>query len=296
MIAVGVTSVRQVQRRDRADAPVTDPPSRVSRAAAIVVARSRLVDLLVIAVGYLAYALVRGLHGHDESSAAYARAVDNAHEVMAVQGWLQLPTEAAAQERFLHATRLVEWIGGFYGGAHFLVTFAALLWLVFARPHAYAWWRNCLAATTAVALAVFALYPTAPPRLLEPHHPQRTVDTLDVIGGLWSYNRGVLEHISDPFAAMPSLHLGWATWVALALYWTGRRTRRRLLACVAYPVVTAVAVIVTGTHWYLDIVAGVLLAGLVVGAAAVLTGGPPTAPRRRLRRREASMPIIGTAR
>ena len=63
------------------------------------------------------------------------------------------------------------------------------------------------------------LYPVAPPRLAGPD--TGTVDTLATVGGVWSYDHGVLERISDPYAALPSLHPAWATWCGLLL-WRGR--------------------------------------------------------------------------
>ncbi len=238
---------------------------------------SRVLDVAIIVVSYLAYAQVRDLHGADESPAARARAFAHGRAVMHLQQALHLPSEASVQAHILGQRTLVSWIGGYYGAAHFLATFGVLGWLMLRRPAGYAWWRNCLGALTALAVAGFALYPTAPPRLLPAGDPQRTVDTLDAIGGLWSYNHGVLEHISDPYAAMPSLHLAWATWVALAVYYSGRATLTRALLCAAYPVFTAFAVIVTGTHWYLDAVAGALLTLLVVAAGFRLFGRPTRA-------------------
>ena len=262
-------------------APATAPPdvsrSRGERLVATVL--RRLVDVLIVVVGYVAYAKVRGINGRDESPEAYARAVEHGYQVADIQAWMRLPTEVDLQRPLLDNETFMTWVGGFYGAAHFLVTFATLAFLLVRRPAAYAWWRNALAALTGVAVALFALYPTAPPRLLREGDPLRTVDTLDVIGGLWSYNRGVLEKISDPFAAMPSLHLGWATWVALALCLSGARyggrpSARRILLCALYPLATAFAVIVTGTHWHLDAVAGAALTGLVVWVGIRLFGAP----------------------
>jgi hypothetical protein len=86
-------------------------------------------------------------------------------------------------------------------------------------------------------------------------------DTLAMTGGLWSYNGGALEKIADPFAAMPSLHLGWSTWVAMSLA-TAFATRwswRRRALFFAYPLVVTLNVLATGTHWLLDTLAGASL-------------------------------------
>jgi membrane-associated phospholipid phosphatase len=259
-------------------APVTKgSPSRAERIAALTA--RRLVDVLIIVVGYLAYAKVRGIHGEDESPEAYARALSHGYQVADLQAWLRLPTEVDFQRPLLEHETFLIWVGGYYGAAHFIVTIGTLLWLMVRRPAAYAWWRNALGALTAAAVGLFALYPTAPPRLLPEGDPLRTVDTLYEIGGLWSYNRGVLEKISDPFAAMPSLHLGWATWVAFAICLSGsvvgaRPSWRRIVLCSLYPLATAFAVIATGTHWHLDGVAGSALTALVVYLGVRLFGRP----------------------
>ncbi len=228
----------------------------------------------MLVLGYLAYAGVRTVNGKDESPEAYQQALDHAYAVVDLQRALGWPTEAALQRPLLQHETFLVLVGGFYGAAHFLVTAGTAAWLLARRPACYRWWRNCLAAATAIAVVLFALYPTAPPRLLPLGDPERTVDTLDTVGGLWSYNHGVLEQISDPFAAMPSLHLGWATWVALAVYFSGHPSRRRAAVCAVYPVLTFASVLITGTHWVLDAVAGVFLVALVAALGALVFGSP----------------------
>ncbi|MBV9098196.1 MAG: phosphatase PAP2 family protein, partial [Frankiaceae bacterium] len=108
---------------------------------------------------------------------------------------------------------------------------------------------------------------TMPPRLMPAGI--KTQDTMDTVGSLWSYNHGVLEHISDPYAAMPSLHIVWSSWVAYVVWsWLGRRgaTRARWLAWL-YPAVTGLVVIVTGTHWVLDLAGGAAVFAVAVAAA-----------------------------
>ena len=209
-------------------------------------------EIALIAGCYWLYALVRDAHGRDEhQSVAYA----HGHDVQRLESNLGLEFEHSVQQFFLHARSLLHVMGGFYGGAHFLVTFGVLGWLLWKRPDVYRRWRRILGLTTATAVALFALYPTAPPRLIPGTGLQ---DTLETVGGLWSYNHGVVEHISDPYAAMPSLHLGWSTWVALTLASTvganWARWKRWLFAL--YPATVMVIVVATGTHWFLDTVAG----------------------------------------
>jgi hypothetical protein len=227
-------------------------------------------ELLLAAGFYAAYAAVRDWHG---AVSLHARALARSHgfDVLHVEQWMHLDLEKGAQTLALHARPLVVAMDVFYGTAHFLVTAAVFGWLLAraSRPvfrHA----RNVIALSTALGLVVFALYPTMPPRLMPPGI--KTIDTMDAVGGLWSYNHGVLEHISDPFAAMPSLHIVWASWVAY-VFWrllAGRGAGRARLLPWLYPVITGVVVVATGTHWVLDLFGGAALFAVAVAAAGGL--------------------------
>ena len=185
---------------------------------------------------------------------------------------LHIDWEKGLQHNLLPYKGFLQVVGGFYGGAHFVVTIGVLLWMLFRRPQFYRFWRTVLFVLTMVAVGIFALYPAEPPRTLKDASGHTiTVDTLSKIGGLWNYNHGVIEHISDPFAPMPSLHLGWSTWVALALIFTlpALSWRRRLLIGL-YPMAVYFTVIVTGTHFVIDGVAGMALTTVTVFVCAYL--------------------------
>ncbi|MCW2665444.1 MAG: superfamily [Frankiales bacterium] len=214
---------------------------------------------------YLLYAYARDLHGATGGPQAYDAAVAHARHVVALQDALGIPAERDLQEPFLGSDLLVRASGAFYGSAHFLVTVGTLLWLALRRPKHFDRWFAVLAVTTFTAVLCFVLLPMAPPRLMPPG--EATVDTLAVVGGLVSYDHGVLERISDPFAAMPSLHLAWAAWCALALRSSGAlRVRRAGLWLSLHPALTVLTVIVTGNHWLLDLAAGAALVLLVAWA------------------------------
>ncbi len=216
---------------------------------------------------YWGYAWVRDLHG---SATAHAVGVARQHgyDVLHVEQLLGLDVEHGVQAVVMHVRPFVIAMNVFYGSLHFLLTAGVFCWLLFrASPQIYRRARNVLAIGTAVALVGFALFPTMPPRLMPPG--VNTIDTLAVVGGLWSYNNGVLEHITDPFAAMPSLHVVWAAWVAYALTLRMRHTRWRW-ALWAYPAFTSFVIIAAGTHWVLDLAGGaVVFAFAVAGAKRV---------------------------
>ena len=172
----------------------------------------------------------------------------------------------------------------FYGTFHFAVTVFALVWVYRRFPHLYARHRSTFLCTTGLALVGFSLFPLMPPRLLSDCgefggclatlYPY--VDTVTDVGGLWSFDSGTMQSVSNQYAAMPSLHFAWAAWSALVL-WPIIRNRTARVLVAAYPVATLFAVIVTGNHFWLDAVgglvvlgAGSLLAGLLVRAWAAL--------------------------
>ena len=105
-----------------------------------------------------------------------------------------------------------------YATLHYIVTPAVLVWIAVRRRDGYRPARNALLAATAIGLVGYWLLPTAPPRLLDAGF----TDTMATFSGVgwWgdaaSAPRG-MEALSNQYAALPSLHVGWAVWVALCL-------------------------------------------------------------------------------
>lgn len=173
----------------------------------------------------------------------------------------------------------------FYVFAHVVVTVGVLLWVYIRHRDRYPFVRNLLMVTTGIALVVFYLYPTAPPRFLtgygfvDPATANRLVEAGGAQPSSYTYN---------PYAAMPSLHVGYAIVVAWAVLLCTRRRAIRL-AALAYPPVMSFVVIASANHWVLD-VAGSLVT--VAGAAAILRGWRAFAggrQRRSWRRARAGM-------
>jgi membrane-associated phospholipid phosphatase len=221
---------------------------------------------------YAAYAQIRDWHGSATVHAARVTARHHGYDVLRLERWLHLDLEKGAQPLFLHVRPVVVVMNVFYGSAHFVLTVGVFLWLLFrGSPAIYRRARNVLAIGTAIGLVFFALYPTMPPRLMPAGI--KTQDTMDTVGSLWSYNHGVLEHISDPYAAMPSLHIVWASFVGyvfwLLLSARPGAGRLRWLPWL-YPVVTGLVVVVTGTHWVLDLAGGAVVFAIAVFLARQL--------------------------
>ena len=177
-------------------------------------------------------------------------------------------SEHAVQAAFLQWPDLMHLFNLYYGGTHFTVPACALAWLALRHPRRYERSRTALAAVTAVAFACFWLFPAAPPRLLPPRFG--FTDTLVSLGQSGHIESTLMNSAGDVYASMPSLHVAWATWAALALYPAVRRRATRILLA-AYPVLTTLVVVSTGNHYFLDTAAGALIAVGVWVAAARLS-------------------------
>jgi hypothetical protein len=211
-------------------------------------------EVLLIVVAYELYARVR-IH----VEGATASAMEHARQVIGAERFVGGFFEARLQRAVGGAHGLLRVANVFYGSVHFIVPVVALVWLWRRAPERYAPWRNAFGIMLALAVVGFALYPLAPPRLLPAHYG--FVDTAATFGGLGSIG-GPDSGPNNLYAAMPSLHIGWSLWCALALWPIVRgRLGKALLA--AYPAVSQFVVIVTANHYWLD----------GVGGAVVLAGG-----------------------
>jgi hypothetical protein len=153
---------------------------------------------------------------------------------------------------------LVEAADIYYGTIHFVVPVMVLIVLFRSFPERYRMWRDTLGLLCVLALLGFAFYPLTPPRLLPQHW--HFVDTAAVIGGMGPFDSGSMKDTGNLFAAMPSLHVGWSSWCAFALYPVLQR-RWAKIAIVAYPVVTLFVIVVTANHYILDGAGGLLWLG-----------------------------------
>jgi hypothetical protein len=162
---------------------------------------------------------------------------------------VHLPTETSVQRLFLPHPLLVQFCNLYYDSLHFPVLLTCMAWLFVRHRDAYRRRRTTLVALTALCL-VIQLIPVAPPRMLP---GTGLVDTAvlyhqSVYGSVAGFN-------ADELSAMPSVHVGWAVLVAVAIITTAR-TRWRWLALL-YPAMTTLVVVVTANHFWLDgIVAG----------------------------------------
>lgn len=214
-----------------------------------------LLELLVIAAMFGAYKI-----GRVVAAKHVGTAFDNAYVVWDLERILRLPDELSVQALMLKSTAVIKAANVYYVAVHFPATAAFLIWLYLRRPGDYLWVRRTLALLTASGLLVHLAIPVAPPRMLS---ALGFVDTAAVYGPA-VYGPPAQNSLADQYAAMPSLHIGWAIMVALGIIAT-THSRWRWLA-VLHPVVTTFVVIGTANHFWLDgmVAAGLLATSLVV--------------------------------
>ncbi|MGW0845699.1 phosphatase PAP2 family protein [Streptomyces sp. NPDC002787] len=224
--------------------PAEEPAAAVSRPPLVR-------EFLLVAGLFLVYKFGRALaNGHT------AEAFRNAQDVWDRERALGLPGEGSVQAALLHSDTLVHTANVYYATVHFPATAAFLVWLYLRRPAHYVWARRVLAALTAAALLLHLAFPLAPPRMLD---TAGLVDTGQAYGPTVYSATPATDSMANQFAAMPSLHFGWALMVAIGLI-AATRSRWRLL-WLLHPLVTLLVIVGTANHYWLDaIVAGTLLA------------------------------------
>ena len=201
-------------------------------------------------------------------------ALSHGHDILSVESSLGVAPERSLDQWLSshHGLGLV--VSDYYDNAHFIVTIAVLALLWWQGAALYRPLRNSLIAINLLAFAVFWLYPVAPPRMLDGF-----TDVVASTHAIGSWHTGALASQANQLAAMPSLHIAWAVWCAVAVWQLTRRTLLRA-AAVVYPCLTGFAVLATGNHYLLDIAAGIVL---VVVAMALVSAAPRATARARTR-------------
>lgn len=213
-------------------------------------------EFLLVAGLFLAYTFGRqAANGHAEE------AFRNAGNVWDLERTLNLPGEGAVQGVLLHDQTLIHAANTYYATVHFPATALFLVWLYWRRPRHYVWSRRVLAVLTAAALALHLLFPLAPPRMLP---VAGLVDTGQVYGPTVYGRTPATDSMANQFAAMPSLHVGWAVMVAVGLIVATRSRWRRLW--LLHPALTLLVVVGTANHYWLDAIVVVALLGVAFAA------------------------------
>lgn len=232
--------------------------------------RQVILDWLPLAVLLLAYDLTRGavdtlgMPVQIDSLASADSALFGGH----------VPTVWLQQHLYRHTSAPVSWweapVALVYA-SHFVVPYLVGAWHWTRGRERWLFWLRRFVGVTAVGLVIYTLVPAAPPWLASRLGVIGEVDRTASRG--WSvFGLDIAERVLDTgqasvnlVAAMPSLHAAHAALV-VALFWEGRKALTRLVL-VLYPLSMGGALVLTGEHYVVDILAG--FAVVVAVCAAV---------------------------
>jgi membrane-associated phospholipid phosphatase len=214
--------------------------------------------VLIVASGYLVYRGFGALTGDVE-----AVAVANAERIDRLQRALGIDVERSVQDSWLAQGTTGALLTWFYAVGYWPSIVVALVASAVLDRAVLRRFGVALALSGAVGLVVITAFPLAPPRLVggADDHVAR------------SEFLSTLAHPSavfNPYAAMPSFHVAWTLLAALAAARLVRDRRFAAIAVWCLPVSMSIAVVTTGNHWVLDIVAGAVLAAVAWWAAPVV--------------------------
>ena len=201
---------------------------------------------LIILLAYIPYFIARG-RAVENTEAAFnnARNLVRFETRIGIFEEISLQSAAISYELLVHAFNVIY----FYG--HWPVIIGIGVYLFIKYPKVYTVTRNAFLISGAVALVLYALYPVAPPRLAT----VGVVDTLELTVPV-SLDQ---SRLVNPYAALPSLHVGWNLLVALGLFYATRNPTLRIGA-ILLPPTMLLATVITGNHFFIDGIAGGTLA------------------------------------
>jgi hypothetical protein len=213
---------------------------------------ARQVSLFVAA--YLVYRLTRGLVNHPEAATA---AFQNARELIGIERALNIFIEPSLQALVAGQGWLLDAAAWLYINGQSSITVGALAWLYLCRNDSFYFVRNTFLVAFAIALVGYSLFPTAPPRFF----PEwGFFDAVSDFTGV-PQDSVTIGKLFNPYAAVPSMHVGFALMISVPLVKLVRR--RALKVCWAlYPVIMVFVIVVTANHFIADAVLGAVAAGI----------------------------------
>ena len=223
--------------------------------------RNGIRELANIAVITLAYFVTRGIIRGREGD-AFA----NAYTLIAMERSLGIYHELAIQQFALRYDWLIGFVNNYYLYGHLPLLIAVAAWLFWWRPTYYSWIRNAFILSAAIGLLIYVSVPMAPPRFLPGY-----VDTMKVYG--FDVDGSAAGPLYNPYAAMPSLHTGWAVLSGFAIFVASRRWWNKVLG-VVLPSLMVVSVVLTGNHYFLDAVVGTAVVALALALGWVFEHNP----------------------
>jgi membrane-associated phospholipid phosphatase len=226
----------------------------------------------------LAYETVRGI-----AEGQHSTAFTHGQAIIDLERGTSTFFEPAMQSFFLQINWLMDFANQVYMNSQFAVVLAFFFWVYFFRNDAYYFIRNMFIVSMGLALLGYTLYPTAPPRLF----PQYGfIDSINDFSSV-NHDSALVKLFINPYSAVPSMHCAFAAMIGLS---GARLARHRVTRAfwIAWPLLVAWVVIVTGNHYWIDILLGWMVAAVAALVAQRLLARArphawawrnPTAPR-----------------
>ena len=188
---------------------------------------------------------------------AHSGGLAHGRAVWRLERTLHLPSETSFQHLVIGHPLLVRASNYYYATAHLTGMVIFLVWLWLRHRDRYARWRNVVAIFTAVALLI-EMIPVAPPRLIG---HTGLVDTAMVYGqSVYAF----AGDLADQYAALPSIHVGWALLIGLAMWRCGGRIAAAV--GIGHAVVTVSVVVLTANHYWMDAASAAAVLAFAVAA------------------------------
>lgn len=217
--------------------------------------RNGLRELAIVGSLYVSFRLASGAVAHRDGLA-----FQNAYDIVGLERFLGLFVEKDFQSFFLASTFLIDLVNVLYTIFYYPAVIIFGIWAYNRHREQYSIVRNVLFVSAGIAFLSFALYPVAPPRMLS---ELGFIDTMAQYSTV-DYASSGARVLTNPYAAMPSLHFGWPLLVGIATICIATTWWLRLLGALV-PLCMLVAIIATGNHFILDAIGGALVIGLAYG-------------------------------
>jgi membrane-associated phospholipid phosphatase len=208
----------------------------------------RQIGLLLIVD--MAYETVRGI-ADGQKATAFA----HGQQVIDIERASGTLFEPDLQALFLPVNWLMDFANQVYMNSQFAVVLGFFFWLYFFRNESFYFVRNMFAVSMGLALIGYTLYPTAPPRLFPEHG---FVDTINDFSSV-NHDSALSKLLINPYAAVPSMHCAFALMIGATGFQLVRSTVLKAVWA-TWPLLVAWVVVVTGNHYWVDIVLGWMVA------------------------------------
>src|SRR5215217_7579078 len=225
-------------------------------------------QVLLFMAAYQLYRLTRGLVNHPEAA---TEAFSNARDLIGIERTLNIFVEPSVQTFTAGQTWLLDGASWMYINAQTSVTIGALVWIYVFRNASFYFVRNMFLVAFCLALVGYGLFPTAPPRFL----PEwGFFDAVSDFTGV-SQDSVAVNALFNPYAAVPSMHVGFALMIGIPL---ARLCRHRVtrIAWALYPLLVTFVIVATANHFIADAVLGALTAGAAGWVAAWMARARPS--------------------